>query len=116
MKPRTRLLIAGAAAAATTANAIRPVGRRRLAVPAFALGLGPSEFPLHTALFQLAVGGLLTRRGGSRGCAGSGGGDQSRVRGGANDRAAAPTTRKIRPSTTTPAIATPVRAMKPAPR
>ena len=68
VKPSTRLLIAGAAAAATTANAIRPVGRgRRLAMPALALGLGPSEFPLHTGLAQLAIGGLLSRSGGTRG-------------------------------------------------
>ena len=68
VKPSTRLFIAGAAAAATTANAIRPVGRgRRLAMPAFALGLGPSEFPLHTGLAQLAIGGLLSRSGGTRG-------------------------------------------------
>jgi len=68
VKPSTRLFIAGVGAAATTANAIRPVGRRgRLALPALALGLGPSEFPLHTGLAQLAIGGLLARRGGTRG-------------------------------------------------
>jgi acetyl esterase/lipase len=68
VKPRTRLLIAGAGAVATTANAIRPVGRGRvLSIPAFALGLGPSEFPLHTGLAQLAIGGLLSRSGGTRG-------------------------------------------------
>ena len=55
VKPRTRLFIVGAGAAATTANAIRPVGRGRLlSMPAFTLGLGPSEFPLHTGLLQLA--------------------------------------------------------------
>ena len=36
-------------------------------MPAFALGLGPSEFPLHTGLAQLAIGGLLSRSGGTRG-------------------------------------------------
>jgi acetyl esterase/lipase len=68
MRPRTRLFIAGAGAVATTANAIRPVGRGRpLSLPAFAFGLGPSEFPLHTGLLQLAIGGLLSRSGGTRG-------------------------------------------------
>ena len=44
------------------------MGRGRLlSVPAFTLGLGPSEFPLHTGLLQLAVGGLLARSGGTRG-------------------------------------------------
>jgi acetyl esterase/lipase len=68
VKPRTRLFIAGAGAVATTANAIRPIGRGRLtSMPAFALGLGPSEFPLHTGLLHLAIGGLLSRSGGTRG-------------------------------------------------
>jgi acetyl esterase/lipase len=68
VKPRTRLFIAGAVAVATTANAIRPVGRGRLlSMPAFVLGLGPSEFPLHTGLLQLGIGGLLSRSGGTRG-------------------------------------------------
>jgi acetyl esterase/lipase len=68
MKPRTRLFIAGVGAVAMTANAIRPVGRGRLlSMPAFVLGLGPSEFPLHTGLLQLATGGLLSRSGGTRG-------------------------------------------------
>jgi acetyl esterase/lipase len=67
VKPRTRLLIAGAGAVATTANAIRPLGRGRLAMPAFALGLGPSEFSVQTGLLQLAIGGLLSRSGGTCG-------------------------------------------------
>jgi acetyl esterase/lipase len=68
VKPSTYLFIAGAGAMATTANAIRPVGRGRLlSMPAFAFGLGPSEFPLHTGLLQLAIGGLLSRSGGTRG-------------------------------------------------
>ncbi len=62
------MFIAGAGAVATTANAIRPAGRGRLlSMPAFALGLGPSEFPLHTGLLQLAIGGLLSRSDGTRG-------------------------------------------------
>jgi acetyl esterase/lipase len=66
--PPTRLFIAGAGAAATTANAVRPVGRGRLlSMPAFALGLGPSEFPIHTGVLQLAIGAVLARRGGTRG-------------------------------------------------
>ena len=67
VKSSTRLFLAGVGAVATAGNAIRPVRQRRLAVPAFALGLGPSEFPLHTALLQLTVGGLLARGGGTRG-------------------------------------------------
>jgi acetyl esterase/lipase len=72
VKPRTRLFIVGAGAVATTANAIRPVGRGRvLSMPSFVLGLGPSEFPLHTGLLQLAIGGFVARRGGARGWAGT---------------------------------------------
>lgn len=68
MKPRTRLFVAGAAAVAVSANAIRPIGRGRLlSMPAFALGLGPSEFPLQTGVLQLAIGGLLSRSGGTEG-------------------------------------------------
>ena len=68
MRPRTRLLLAGAAAAATTANAVRPFGRgRMLAVPSFALGLAPSEFPVQTGLLQLGVGAVLVRGGGVQG-------------------------------------------------
>jgi acetyl esterase/lipase len=68
VRPRTRLFIAGAGAVAITANAIRPVGRGRLlSMPAFAVGLGPSEFPLHTGLLQVAIGGLLSRSGGTQG-------------------------------------------------
>jgi acetyl esterase/lipase len=36
-------------------------------MPAFALGLGPSEFPLQTGLSQLAIAGLLSRSGGTGG-------------------------------------------------
>ena len=62
------MLIAGAGAVATTANAIRPIGRGRLlSLPAFAIGVGPSEFPLHTGLVQVAIAGFLSRNGGTRG-------------------------------------------------
>src|SRR5829696_9374757 len=68
VEPRTRLFIAGAGAVATAANAIRPLGRGRLlSMPSFVLGLAPSEFPLHTGLLQLSIGGFLARRGGTRG-------------------------------------------------
>jgi acetyl esterase/lipase len=68
VRPRTRFLIAGVGAAATAANAVRPFGRGRpLALPSFALGLAPSEFPVHTGLVQLGVAGLLARGGGLRG-------------------------------------------------
>ena len=36
-------------------------------MPSFALGLGPSEFPLQTGLLQLGVGAVLVRGGGARG-------------------------------------------------
>jgi acetyl esterase/lipase len=68
VKPATRFLIAGVGAAVTAANALRPFGRGRvLAMPSFALGLGPSEFPVHTGLLQLGIGGLLGRGGGVKG-------------------------------------------------
>ena len=67
MKPSSRFLLAGLAAAATTANAVRPAGRKgTLSMPAFAVGLPSSEFPLHTGLLQLAAGALLARSGGAR--------------------------------------------------
>src|SRR5262249_42037668 len=62
------LLVAGIGAAGGGANGGRPFGRgRALAIPSFALGLGPSEFPLHTELFQLGVAGVLARGGALRG-------------------------------------------------
>ena len=68
MKPATRFALAGLGAAAVTANAIRPVRRQGpLASPAFAAALGPSEFPIHTGLFDLAVAAVLARGGGTRG-------------------------------------------------
>ena len=71
MKPSTRFLIAGASAAATTANAVRPVARTGPAsVPAFAFGLTPSELPLQTGLFQATTGALLSRKGGAKGVRG----------------------------------------------
>lgn len=72
MKPSSRFLIAGAAAAVNTANAIRPAARSGPAsIPAFAFGVVPSELPIQTAVFQLATGALLTRRGGLRGWRGA---------------------------------------------
>ena len=68
MKPSSRFLIAGLGAAATTANAIRPVARTGpVSVPSFAFGLTPSELPLQTGLFQAATGALLARSGGTKG-------------------------------------------------
>src|SRR4051812_36810232 len=68
MKPSSRFLIGGLGAAATTANALQPVARTGpLSVPAFAVGLTPSELPLQTGLFQLATGALLARSGGTKG-------------------------------------------------
>jgi acetyl esterase/lipase len=71
MKRSTRFLLGGAAAAANAANAIRPIATQGpLSVPAFAFGAVPSELPLQAGLFQLGVGALLSRRGGTRGAAG----------------------------------------------
>jgi acetyl esterase/lipase len=71
MKPSSRFLLAGTAAAANTANAIKPIaGQGPLSVPAFAFGLIPSELPLQTAIFQLATGALSARGGGTRGLRG----------------------------------------------
>ena len=68
MKPSTRFLISGLGAAASTANAVRPVAiSGPLSVPAFAFGLTPSELPLQTGAFQLATGALLARSGGTKG-------------------------------------------------
>jgi acetyl esterase/lipase len=68
MKPSTRFLIAGAGAAATTANAFRPAARGGpLSVPSFAFGLVPSELPLQTGLSQAATGALMARSGGLTG-------------------------------------------------
>ncbi|MBA3654289.1 MAG: alpha/beta hydrolase [Actinobacteria bacterium] len=71
MKPSSRLLLSGAAAAAHTANAIKPVAvQGPLSVPAFAFGLVPSELPLQTGLFQVAAAALAGRRGATRGLRG----------------------------------------------
>jgi acetyl esterase/lipase len=72
MKPSTRFLAAAVAAAAGTANAIRPAARSGPAsLPSFAFGVVPSELPLQTGLFQLATAALLARRGGARGWRGA---------------------------------------------
>ncbi len=68
MRPRTRLLFAGAAAAASTANAVRPPQRiPALSVPSFALGLPVSELPLQVGLLELASVMALGRGGATRG-------------------------------------------------
>jgi acetyl esterase/lipase len=68
VKTSTRFLIAGVAAAATTADAVRPVARSgRFAAPSFAFGLVPSELPIPTGVFQLATAALFARSGGTRG-------------------------------------------------
>ncbi len=71
VRPRTRLLLAGATAAATTANAIRPLPRSSaLSLPAFALGLPVSELPLQVGLLELASLLALGRNGATRGWGG----------------------------------------------
>jgi acetyl esterase/lipase len=67
MRSRTRLLLAGAAAAATTANAIRPQRSPVLSAPSMALGLPVSELPLQTGLLELASLVALGRREAIRG-------------------------------------------------
>jgi acetyl esterase/lipase len=72
MKPSSRFLLSGAVALANNANAVRPAAKSGpVAIPSFAFGVVPSELPLQTGLFQLATGGLLTRRGGLRGWRGA---------------------------------------------
>jgi acetyl esterase/lipase len=67
VRPETRLLLAGTAAAATTANAIRPPQRPpALSVSSFALGLPVSEFPLQVGLLELASLLALGRGGATR--------------------------------------------------
>jgi acetyl esterase/lipase len=64
----TRFMLGGLAAAASTANAIRPVARMGpLSVPAFSFGLVPSELQVQTGLFEAATALLLARGGGTRG-------------------------------------------------
>jgi acetyl esterase/lipase len=67
MKPQTRLLFAGAVAAATTVNAIRPQRVSALSVPSFALGLPVSELPLQVGLLELASLAALSRHESTRG-------------------------------------------------
>ena len=68
MQPATRFLLAGAGAAATTANAVRPAAHTGpLSVSAFASGLPTSELPIQTGMFQLATAALLARSGGTSG-------------------------------------------------
>jgi acetyl esterase/lipase len=71
MKPSSRFLLSGVAAAASTANAIKPVATEGpLSVPAFAFGVVPSELPLQSAMFQLVTGAMAARGGGTRGLRG----------------------------------------------
>jgi acetyl esterase/lipase len=68
MKPETRFLIAGASAAAQSANAIRPVSRTGvLSTPAFQFAMIPAELPIQTAMLEVATAALLARGGGTRG-------------------------------------------------
>jgi acetyl esterase/lipase len=68
VRPQTRLLLAGAAAAATTANAIRPPRRvPALSIPSFACGLPVSELPLDVGLLELASLLALSRGEATRG-------------------------------------------------
>ena len=72
MQSSNRFLLSGAAAAATTANVLRPLSREGAASGlAFGLGMVPSELPIPTALFQAATGALLARKGGAKGWRGA---------------------------------------------
>ncbi len=72
MKSSSRFLLSGLAAAANSANAVRPAALSgHASIPSFAFGLVPSEIPVQVGLFQLATGALLTRRGGLRGWRGA---------------------------------------------
>ena len=72
MQPSTRFLLGGLGAAANAGNALQPVARTgALSVPAFALGLTPSELPLQVGAAQLMTGAILARSGGLRGWRGA---------------------------------------------
>ena len=72
MKPSSRFLLSGVAAAAQTANVVKPVARKgALSGLSFAFGMVPSELPIPTAVFQAATGALLARKGGVRGWRGA---------------------------------------------
>jgi acetyl esterase/lipase len=69
---RTKLLLSGAAAAAVTANALRPVDRFGSGSgAAFAVGLPTSELPLHVAAAEAALVLALARGDGRRGLRGA---------------------------------------------
>lgn len=72
MEPSSRFLLSGLAAAANTANAIKPAARDgRASVPLFAFGVVPSEWPTQIGLAQLGTAALLARKGGLRGWKGA---------------------------------------------
>ena len=72
MKQSSKFLVSGLAAAAHTANAIKPVARQgRASLPAFAFGVVPSEWPTQSSLVQLGTAALLARRGGLKGWKGA---------------------------------------------
>lgn len=70
--PENRYLVASAAAAATTANALRPFSRTGpLSLVSFASGMVTSELPLHALAGQAAVGLITSRGGGAHGARGT---------------------------------------------
>jgi acetyl esterase/lipase len=72
MKRSTWFMLGGLASAASTANAIRPIARQGPAsVPAFALGLTPSELPLQAGMFEATTAMAVARRGGLAGWRGA---------------------------------------------
>jgi acetyl esterase/lipase len=72
LEPRTRFLLSGAAAAAVTANALRPLDRFGPGSgPAFATGAVVAEMPLHVAAASGGLALLLSRSGGWRGLRGA---------------------------------------------
>lgn len=72
MQQSSKFLLAGLAAAANTANAVKPVARHGGAsVPAFAFGVVPSEWPTQSGLVQLGLAALQARKGGLKGWKGA---------------------------------------------
>jgi acetyl esterase/lipase len=72
VRPPNRFLLSRARAAATTASALRPVGRFSPAAPlAFVTGLPTSELPLQAMAFQAATAVYAARRHGVRGVRGA---------------------------------------------
>jgi acetyl esterase/lipase len=72
LRPANRFLLSGVAAAAATANTLRPFDRLGPgSMASYVCALGPSEFPMYELAFQAGVGLAAARGGGVRGWRGA---------------------------------------------